>query len=421
MKKTIKLISVILIIGIIIIATQACTGVIGGGITYDGAVTLFINWATGLGVPAESVGVFVEAVAAGDVISSEDPGEIPGVGVEARASAPLTEAGWLFYLDEQPGGFYSHPGRIIVLGQSGQTLYTENTTGVPTVNGARPTLFNSPASTIYGVTRAVWNPSNILIPVGIIKWPGVIFQLARYGAVVTNGLTPTQNLYTEASNAHDMMVDAMEDLMNNGGLYDHVRSVDYPNNSPTDFANAVADLVNNKKITDITIYFIAHGNIQYMNIGGTGYYASTLKTLINSYPNVNFSVIIESCHAGSWRAYFQDPANLPANLDIIIASTSSAKGAYPDWDNSSGLVDFNAAADQWVEFTSDFILQMEYYTDPAHWGTVTGLTTPALPNNKVRLYYLSYMKVKSTNPPVNSLVLTERTPIAIQEPEMYHP
>ncbi len=419
MKKKFNLLVLILIIGMIMLSIQACTGVIAGGITLEGAITIFQAWADGQAVPGTSAGVYVGELQEGDIIGSEDPGAPPEIS-QARASAPLNGDGWLFYLDEAPGAFYSHPGKILAIGKNGQTLYSEDTTGYPTVNGDRPVIFASPASTIYAVDRAVWNPSNILIPVGIIQWPGVIFRLARYGAVVVNGLTPTQNLYTEASNAHDMMVDAMEDLMNDGGTYDHVRSVDYPGNSPTAFANAVADLITNKSINNITLYFIAHGNTQYMNIGGTGYYASTLKTLINSYPNVNFSILIESCHAGSWRAYFQDPSNTPANLDIIITSTSAAKSAYPDWDNSSGLTDINAAADQWVEWTSDFILQMEYYTNPANWGTVTGLTSPVLPNDKVRLYYLSYLRVKSGTPTVTSLVLTERNPIAIQEPEMYY-
>jgi len=399
----------------------SCGG-IGIGFTLGDAQGQFIGWIAGQGAAAGSVGFYLGGVGAGSVVGSFEPATAGAR--TSRNSGPLPEAGWLFYLDEAPGALYNHPGKILVIGESGANLYSEDTQGWPIVDGERPQTLkdNSIQQIIANNNITIYNPWNVWIPVQIIKWPGVVFQLARYGAVVTSGLTPTQNLFTEVENVHAMMVDAMEDLMNGGGTYDNVRSVKNPNNDPTDFANAVADLINNESVNNLTLYFIAHGSNQYMNIGGFGYTAATLKTLIDSYPNVNFTLIIESCHAGSWLEYFEDlGAEEVPNLDMVITSTSDTKSAYPDWDNASGLTDWNAADDVWIEWTSDFILSMEFYTAAANWPTVTGLTNPPLANNKLRLYYLCYKRVKTNNPGANSLVLTERTPINIQEPWIYLP
>jgi hypothetical protein len=218
------------------------------------------------------------------------------------------------------------------------------------------------------------------------------------------------------------MTKAMEDVMDSGvrGTYDYVRSVDYPSNTPADVANAIAGLIGAPNyVNNLTLYFIAHGNINYMNIGGVGYNASTLKTLIQSYPNVNFSIIVETCHGGSWKDYFQ--AEGLGNVDIVIASTSASKGAYPDWDNSAGIADYNAADDQWVEWTSDFILQIVYYSSAAHWPEVTAFAAAHFVNTKVGLYYMCFQRVKGLTPPNTSLVLTERPGIAIQDPQVYAP
>lgn len=423
MKKGLMILMCFIVVGASVFVFISCAGgVIGFNLT--AAKATFVAWiGNQAGIPAESVGNYLTAFSAGDVIASTSPGATQ---TSSRQAAPVNEDGWLFYLDEQPGAFYSHPGKIVAVGQSGNILLAEDTEGWPTVNGETPAIMLEKASTrIASVTTAntVYNPSQVYIPVAVIRWPGIILRLARYGAVVTNGLTPTQNLYYEASQVHDMMTDAMEDLM--GVTY--VQAVDYPNNTPTDIANAVSYLVNTMKVTNITMYFIAHGNIEYMSIGGSGYWASTLKTLIDTYPNVRFNLIFETCHGGSWTDYFQTlgAAGVP-NVDMSISSTSRTKGAYPDWDYSSGLTDYNAAQDEFVEFTSDFILQMEYYTDAAHWPTVTGLTTPAFSNNKLKLYYLCYMNTRNRNYPAagapanDSYVLTERTPISIQEPQIYY-
>lgn len=423
--KRIRLTVSVIIISAITLLLLSCGGGLEVVIDLEAAKIQFLTWIGNQeDVPDHCVGNFLQVLNPGDIISSHEPcGDL----TQARDSAPMTEPGWLFYLDEQPGGMYNHPGKIFAISKSGKIVYEEDTQGWPTVNGEIPDIMKEPVSSRITTTpsiHVVYNPKQILVPVGIIKHPWITQIFFRiHGAVVINGLTPSQNLYHEATQAHLMMEDAMKDLFGAA----RVKTVAYPNNLNANIATAVSNLVLNEKVTNITLYIIAHGGIEAVNMGGYYYGCPTLKALMESYPDVDFTLIIETCHGGSWKDYFQalGAAGMP-NLDMCIASTSRDKGAYPDWDSADGITDWNGPDDEFVEFTSDFILQMEHYTDPANWQIVQTLTNPVFTNNMLKLYYICFINARNKNYPTPyaatqaSYVLTERTPINIQEPEIYY-
>ena len=425
--KRIKLAILVVLIMVLSFMLLSCGG--GGVAVVIDVTTAKAQFVTWIGnqedVPGNAVGNFLCTLNVGDVISSEDP---TAEQLQQRQSDPVNEAGWLFYLDEEPGGFYPHPGRILAISQTGKIMYQEETEGWPKVNGQLPDVMKDPVSTRITTTPndyTVYNPAEVLIPVGIIKNPWIIQWFFRiYGAVVIDGLTPSQNLYYEATQAHLMMTDAMNDLFGS----DRVRTVAYPNNTSSYINSAVSNLVLTEKVNNITLYIIAHGSIEHVNMGGYSYSCANLKALMDTYPDVRFNLIIETCRGGSWKDYFQalGATGVP-NLDMCITSTTRDKSAYPDWDYSDGQTDHNASEDEFVEFTSDFILQMEFWTATANWPTIQGLTSPSFPNNTLKLYYYCYHCVKNRYYPAAALpiyqsyVLTERTPILIQEPEIYLP
>jgi len=382
-------------------------------ITYDNARTIFLSWIGEQDSKDESVGMFLSEVQAGETVGAE---VIGGETSSIRQARELSKDGWLFYLDEAPGGFYNHPGKILVIGKNGEKLYEEETTGRPVVNGVPPEVLTKPLKERFVEEYVIWDPVTIYIPIYSHIAVDIIQYMKSYGAVVVNGLRPSESLYSEASDVQDDVVDAMEQLM--GASY--VEAVDYPSNTPTDIQNAVQTLIDDHiRMLNITIYIIAHGGHQYMRVGGVGFTTNTLVTLMNAYPEVNFSVIIETCHAGSWTDYFGGLATPHENLDLFIASTRSTQSAYPDYDTYHSVVDHNGNDDQYVEFTSDFLLQIDYYTQAANWPTVTGLTYPSFSNNYLKLYYLAYKKVKTNNPGANSLVIFERSSLNFQSPQIY--
>ena len=382
-------------------------------ITYDTARTIFLTWIGEQDSKDESVGMFLSEVQAGETVGAEVIGEGTS---SIRQARELSKGGWLFYLDEAPGGFYNHPGKILVIGKNGDKLYEKETVGRPVVNGEPPEVLTKKLKERFVADYVIWNPVEIYIPDYTHIVVDIILYMKSYGAVVVNGLRPSESLYSEASDVHDDVVDAMEQLM--GPSY--VEAVDYPDNATIDIQNAVQTLIDDHiRMSNITIYIVAHGGHQYMSVGGTGFSTNSLVTLMNAYPNINFSVIIETCHGGSWTDYFDGLATPHPNLDLFIASTRSDQGAYPDYDTYYSVVDHNGADDQYVEFTSDFLLQIDYYTQSANWPTVTGLTYPTFANNYLKLYYLAFKKVKTNNPGANSLVIFERSSLNFQSPQIY--
>ncbi|MGB4201003.1 MAG: hypothetical protein WBK65_06295 [Thermotogota bacterium] len=412
MKRRFMNIGICVLVFGLVVALNSCGAV--GVVTLDDAKIQFIGWIGGLGVEEHAIGQYLGEVSAGDEVGSFDPTPLAG-GQAERGSGPLSENGWLFYVDEWPGSFYSHPGKICVIGESGRILYSIATQGWPVVNGEKPASMNRTFQEMLAdISTTIYNPKEIAIWPEF-RWPVIVWRFRTYGAVVVNGLNPGENLYTEASNAQAMMVDAMKKLFNTATTgINYVQDVKYPNNKPANVAAAIRDLVENKKVNYIVLYYIAHGNIEYMSVGGTGFNASQLETLMASYPGVKFILFVETCHGGSWRDYFRDLSPRLLNLKMVIASTSRDQGAYPDWDVAHGQTDVNGNDDQWIEFTSDFLLKMEYYTSEAHWGEVTGLTFPAFDNNILRLFWLCYQRAQN-----DSWILPQNT--GHQSPQIFYP
>src|SRR6056297_583499 len=110
----------------------SCSGTVGVTLTLETAKAQFITWCATQENSEDAVGTYCGTVQKGDVVGEEDPGS---ANVQQRQFLPLTEDGWLFYYDEHPGALYSHPGKFVSIGKSGQIILEEETTGYPTVNG----------------------------------------------------------------------------------------------------------------------------------------------------------------------------------------------------------------------------------------------------------------------------------------------
>lgn len=381
----------------------------------EAATKKFIELIKKEGEPEDTfVGVRLAEVAVGDIITSEtaDGGQEFQYQLQG-----LNQAGWLFYLDEAPGAFYDHPGRLLVLSKNGQKIFDQKIEGVPKVNDEVPapllTRSQYIASTIWDKSKIVYLP--------IIDWIDVIIaRIIRKGAVITSGLTPTQNLYAEARDARDLMSTSFKTLMG----ADKVRDVKYTAGGPapnwTAVQNAMNDLFTNEKINHMTLYFVAHGNINLMNLGGTTFYASQLRSYIQEHANTTFCLIIESCHAGSWLDGLKSGGVMPANIEIAITTTSSSKSAYPDWDHVGGvLADFNPS-DVYVEWSGDFLQKMAYFTSDAHWPEVQTYATTYSTSDIAALLYKCFTAIKGATPQTTSLTLTERTIAGfIQDPKVY--
>jgi len=126
----------------------------------EAATKKFIELIKKEGEPEDTfVGVRLAEVAVGDIITSEtaDGGQEFQYQLQG-----LNQAGWLFYLDEAPGAFYDHPGRLVVISKNGQKIFDQKIEGVPKVNDELPapllTRSQYIASTIWDKSKIVYLP-----------------------------------------------------------------------------------------------------------------------------------------------------------------------------------------------------------------------------------------------------------------------
>lgn len=381
----------------------------------EAATKKFIEFIEGEGEPEDPfVGLLLGEVDVGDVVGSETAGGDQEASFQLQA---VSEAGWLFYLDEAPGAFYDHPGRLVVINKARQIIFDQAVQGWPTVNDD---IVGPLTSREAYITATIWDKWKI-VRIPIHEWIDVVIaRIVRKGAVITSGLTPSQNLYAEARDVRDLMSSSFKSLM--GAT--KVRDVKYTAGGPlpnwTAVRNAMTNLMTVEKINHLTLYFIAHGNINLMNLGGTTFYASQLRSFILEHANTKFCIIIESCHAGSWLDGLKSGGVIPSNVELIITTTSSSKSAYPDWDHTGGVVTDHNPSDVYVEWSGDFLQRMAYYTSDAHWPEVVSYASTHSIDTLPSLYYKCFTAIKGGSPSTTSLTLTERSIAgSIQEPMVY--
>lgn len=407
------------------------------------AKEVFLEWLETNGVPdfpeTPMVGLSLGEVPAGGVVGSYSPLDGGGQASSetSRGSRAIAEKGWLFYLDEQPGGFYEHPGRMVVVSTKGKILHSENITGWPIINGIRPSALASPTSSDF-LHAIVYNPWGWILPsAGIKDWVVGARFLRIKGAVVVNGLWTSENLYSEATSMHAQVLTDMQDLFTAANVRS-VASSSVVANPAQRIRDAVEYLVAERDCTNITLYMIAHGGTDSIAVGGYSYTVANLRTLISAYPGVRFSVLLETCHGGSWLNNFDGSlagSGYPKldNLGIFITSTSADKGAYPDWDSAvtgsgSTIYDFDPS-DAYVEWTSDFLKRLATWTSDANYPTVQNFAKDYSIETEWALYYFCYWKVKGSpsvppaagfSSPPSTYTMTERLGVAVQQPQIYH-
>ncbi len=200
-------------VSIVIVAALIAMLLISSCIPKDpvaAATKKFIQFIQGEGEPEDPfTGVYLGEVEQGDFIGSESAG---GPQFQYQLQG-INEAGYFFYLDEAPGAFYDHPGKLVVISKGGEIILEEDTEGWPTINGN----IASPLSDrdLYA-NAVIWDKWKIIRPIiTVIDIDWIVRFLRIKGAVITSGITPTQNLYAQARDVRNLMSDAFKAIMGN--------------------------------------------------------------------------------------------------------------------------------------------------------------------------------------------------------------
>jgi hypothetical protein len=257
----------------------------------------------------------------------------------------LHEDMFFFYLDLAPSTFYAHPVKYILVNEDGKyRAYDAN--WWPRIDNVIPDEIER---TIPIEKHVIATNVSLTQPIGIAKefvLPPVYTQIAE-GFIVVQGLMTDEPLY-------DASVDTYLNGLNFFTAYKNASS--RVEGLVQEQAANVLDEIDEMAAEGrrvITIYIIAHGNVDSVNLGGDGFSADQFHDKMAEYPDIIFNFILGSCHSGS----FIDDLNTLDNVCSVHTACAADEGATRDYDSWGSSNDINPS-DVGSEWTSSLIEAM---------------------------------------------------------------
>ena len=290
---------------------------------------------------------------------------------------------YFFLLDLAPGAFYAHPLQYILVPKSGATPTVMSAEWLPRIGGTIPQEFNNklPSSNliIQSNVKMTTSPGTLLvynfIPLLIRETEGII---------VVQGLMPNENLFSETQNSYLQVINfflAYKAARPSG-------TVDVDGLVQSD-ANKILTVMNSMANSHnvVTIYIIAHGNVDYVRLGGVGFYASQFANVIANHPSTKFNFFLGSCHGGS----FIDNLSALENVRLVLTAAKSNEPAWPDWDTYGSYTDYNSY-DVGSEWTSSLFERAKSILESStKWQLVSNYaSTYKIPTTSALFYQAHY-------------------------------
>ena len=271
--------------------------------------------------------------------------EDSGTAAKANLGISLEREMFFFYLDLAPQSFYAHPVKYILVDEEGNHEEYD-AEWWPKIGGEVPISLVKDIPEQGDIIAANVEPA---VSIGTILdyiLPSLISQWTE-GFIVVQGLMPTENLYNCAVNTYLNGVNFFNAYKNAFSDLEGLVQSD-----ATQVLDTIEQMVEEGKSV-ITIYIIAHGNVDYVRLGGQSFTANQFKNKMAEFPDVIFNFILGSCHSGS----FIDNLNSLDNVCVVETACSSDEGAYADKDTIGSFNDFNPL-DVGSEWTSSLIEAM---------------------------------------------------------------
>ena len=271
--------------------------------------------------------------------------EDSGTAAKSNLNIALEREMFFFYLDLAPQSFYAHPVKYILVDEEGNHEEYD-AEWWPKIGGEVPISLVKDIPEQGDIIAANVEPA---VSIGTILdyiLPSLISQWTE-GFIVVQGLMPTENLYNCAVNTYLNGVNFFNAYKNAFSDLEGLVQSD-----ATQVLDTIEQMVEEGKSV-ITIYIIAHGNVDYVRLGGQSFTANQFKNKMAEFPDVIFNFILGSCHSGS----FIDNLNSLDNVCVVETACSSDEGAYADKDTIGSFNDFNPL-DVGSEWTSSLIEAM---------------------------------------------------------------
>jgi hypothetical protein len=306
----------------------------------------------------------------------------------------MEEDGYLFFLDLDPGAYFEHPVRYMVVQENGESKVFE-AKWWPRVNNEVPEPFVSAVPLLKNVVER--NVTLVKPAVTVIDWrinPGLIQLLKTEAFICVQGLTPGEGLYSDAVATYENGYDFFDAYKPASAAL--VGLTDYDADNVLNEINTLA--ANGYDI--ITIYIIAHGGVDYIKLGGVYMWASEFANTMAANPGVQFNFLLGSCHGGS----FVDNLAAVSNVRVVKTACLTAESAYGDKDNIGGTIDFNTA-DTGSEWTSSILRAADTIASTAALWTIV--------SNTASLYNVSKTSVMLNEAGYLAVALNRGLPVGL--------
>lgn len=303
-----------------------------------------------------------DALPPGSVIEEDAPSSQSGPRSLGPTALTLGEESYLFFLDLEPGAFFEHDVKYIIVSKNGG-YQVMDARWWPKVDGVVPKPFNAE---IPDPDHIIAGNVDLDEPSGLaMTFDFSLFLQAREGFIVVQGLMWTENLFSCATNTY----------LNGLGFFNAYKSPssevegltqDQAADVLTEIDNMVAD-----KLNPITIYIIAHGGVDGIRLGGEWFTAQQFRDKMAEHPATQFNFLLGSCHSGS----FIDDLNTLDNMRVIKTACAADETAYPDWDSHDGQTDHNPR-DNGSEWTSSLLRAAKLIVEsPDSWSMIQSMAS----------------------------------------------
>jgi len=271
----------------------------------------------------------------------------------------IDEESYFYFIDLHPETFYAHDVLFVLVGKDSGEISVSTESWWPLINGRAPGYVDDEEeywdedNRFYSADVARPYSEDIVTPQVQVpqqhQW--------REASVIVEGIIDGEALRWDGLMSAWQMSVLFDYYITPGETYE----VADPDNTPDDLFSLLDDLCADG-YDYITIYLIGHGNIDLIVLGGSVLYADDLVDFIEGHPGTTFSILLESCHIGS----FIDDLSELSNVKLVLTATSSLFPAKGDVDTDS---DPNPE-DSGAEWTSSMYASVCEQLAPENWDDI---------------------------------------------------
>jgi len=280
-------------------------------------------------------------------------------GYESALSITLDEDAFFFYLDLAPGAYYEHDVIYILVDKWGNPDIWD-AKWWPRIAGDVPEeLLKFPPDEVDVVDTNV----GLAEPTGdVMEYEFAPLSESCEGFIVVQGMMDYEAQHDQASLTYLNGMEFFDTYKNNCS-----QLVGLQEGRAADVLDTIGDMVD-EDLNPITIYIIAHGDIDAVKLGGHWFKADQFHDKMRDYSGTVFNLILGQCHSGS----FIDDFRFLDNVCVVTTACAENEIARVDLDSVSwaGATDHNPD-DIGSEWTSSLLEAMARIVwDPINVGLV---------------------------------------------------